>query len=208
MNFPKTITRILLFLLTVCLLGCSNSNGSVEIPKNNNGYVFSELLGIEQDRVLSGLYQEGEDPQFYSEIEYLGSKVRSYVMPETKDGLEFESSMLFINYPIPETFILSGYDEKLYLDHWPTKNEAASIQSMFDDLINSYGAPTQKNCIFDDDLLFDEYKISKYGMWKDGLVSFSIDYDPVTKETIIWIHNYDSSFYSDNFAAYAGRKES
>ena len=192
-----TISCVLcsIILLVFLLDSCGENADNIKINKDEYGYHLMDHLGEGQNNVLSGLYQANADPQFYYEMEYLGSTVRYYVLLEEQKNLEFEVSLIFINYPDIKEFTLSGYEAKLELDHWPTEAEQESLQSIYDLIRSKFGDPTHKEFISSDNLLFDNYKTTKYGSWDEKDISFIIDYDPVTNVTIIRIWDYDSPFY-------------
>ena len=200
----KRIKRSILYaliMISFLLSACSNGSKTVEISKDSKGYNLSGFIDKDEEQILSGLYKAGADPQFHTETTVLGTnvKIQYYVMLETKRGLEFEVSLLFADYPDAKKYIMSGYEEKLYLDHWPEEEEQKALQAIFDDMIAQYGEPCQKQGLFDGNTLFDKYKISRHGDWEDGLISFTIDYDLETKETLIWIYNFNSQFYNDHY---------
>ena len=199
------IALILVIILNIS--GCRNTTDRIVIPVDANGYHLSELIGIEQNTLLSALSDAEADPLFYNETFYLGANVRTYVLIEEQYGLEFQESLFFINYPDSKKHIFSGYYKTLQLDHWPDEFEQKSIQSLFNNMINEFGNPWQKDYIFNsENVLFDEYKTSKNAEWEDGLIRFTIDYDLITKTTEIIISNYNSQFYNDNYEDFHGGK--
>ncbi len=203
----KTYGFILLtIMISGLLLGCSLKSESIEISKDIEGYELSEFIDKEKDSILSALYKAKADPQFHTEINYLGTSIQSYVLLEIKRDLEFTETLLFANYPDTKKYVMSGYEEKLYLDHWPDEAEQEAIQGILGDMVDKYGDPWQKQGFFEGINLFDKYRISKYCQWEDGLISFTVDYDTEPKGTIIWIRNTNSQFYNDHYEDEHGMK--
>lgn len=203
MNLLKRIIGLLLILV---LSGCSQNDESIVIQKGEFGYDLTGCMDKEQNSVLDALYKAKADPQFHAEVMNLGSKARGYVMPEVIQGLDFDTSICFVNYPDPSVFSLFRYERKLYFDHWPEEEEQNALQSILDHMVDIYGEPWQKNNISDENTLFDKYKISRYAEWEDGLICFSVAYDMETKETLIWIFNYNSQFENDHYEETHGMK--
>ena len=102
----KTIIKIIGLFTILVLAGCSHIDKSIVIQKDEFGYDLTGCMDQEQNSVLDALYRAKADPQFHAEVMNLGSKARGYVMPEKIQGLDFDTSISFVNYPDPSVFSL------------------------------------------------------------------------------------------------------
>ena len=195
MKLRSLIVVPLFFLL---FSGCSRLRNDLIITSDEYGFDLSNHFETEERTYLDALISAGGDPQYRTETDLIESyPARHYTLQDKKKGILFSCDLLFGKTPSSKAYVYSGYSATVRFDHWPEGDEAAAIQAVFDHMIEQLGEYDISNSssIIKDHQLFDKYKISKYAIWQEGDVRFYLDYDLVTKETKVIIHD-DRSIYS------------
>lgn len=197
-NKPTLRLPLLCLLLAIVMMfaGCSKTQ-TIELENDEIGFQLLYHIGDEEESLINGLQSQDADLQLLTNREYFSVEHHIYGITEDVQGIPYLTTLEFVNYPDEKKFILSEVRVNADFDHWPVGEEADTLETVFQDLLQRFGEPSEKQYIFEDNVLFDGYQMPKLAIWEPYICHFSMMYDHSTKATEVCIYTSDSPYYQE-----------